>query len=180
MRSNLIQVLVSGALLAGSALAAGGSKSNLPLPDATVAKNVQQRLMKSASYTLFDEVTFQIHAGQITMSGSVTAPFKKSDMEKIAGKVPGVKGVTDNIQVLPFSDADNALRRKIATAFRNDPSLSRYQLGTNPSIHILVDEGQTVLNGTVRTQDDKNDAAVLSQYAGSTAITNNLQVVSGL
>ena len=116
MKSNLIQVLVSGAVFAGAALAAGGSQSNPPLPDATVAKNVQQQLMKYGNYSMFDEVTFQIHAGQVTLSGSVTEPFKKSDMQKIAAKVPGVEGVTDNIQVLPFSDADNALRRKIATA----------------------------------------------------------------
>lgn len=180
MKSNLIQVLVSGALLAGSALAAGGPQTHLPLPDATVAKNVQQQLMKYGNYSMFDEVTFQIHAGQITLSGSVTEPFKKTDMEKIAAKVPGVEGVTDNIQVLPFSDADNTLRRKIATAFRNDPSLSRYELAANPSIHIVVDQGQATLIGTVQTQNDKNDAAVLSQYAGSAAVTNNLQVVSGL
>jgi len=179
MKSTLMQVLVTGAILAGSA-AAGVSQSSLPLPDRAVAKNVQQQFLKYENYTMFDEVSFQIRAGQITLSGSVTEPFKKSDIEKIAAKVPGVQGVTDHIQVLPFSDADNALRRKIAMAFDNDPSLSRYEQAAHPSIHVVVDQGQTTLVGVVRSQHDKDDAALVSQYAGSAAITNSLQVVPSL
>ncbi len=180
MKSNLLQVLMAGALLATTALAAGGSKAKLPLPDATVAKNVQQKLMKYGNYGMFDEVSFQVHDGQVTLSGSVTEPFKKADMEKIAAKVPGVEGVTDKIGVLPFSDTDNALRSKIATALRKDPSLSRYQAGPNPAIHVVVNQGQATLTGRVQTQNDKNDAALLSQYAGSKATTNDLQVVPSL
>lgn len=178
MKSNLLQVLMAGALMAASALAAGRSQANLPLPDATVAKNVQQKLMNYGNYGMFDEVSFQIHNGQITLSGSVTEPFKKSDMEKIAAKVKGVEGVTDNIRVLPFSGADNALRSKIATAFRNDPSLSRYESASNPAIHVIVDQGRVTLTGAVPAQNDKNDAALLSQYAGSTATANDLQVAA--
>ena len=178
MKSNLLRVLMAGALIAGSALAATGSKTALPLTDAAVGKNVQQNLMNYGNYGMFDEVNFQIHNGQVTLSGSVTGAFKKSDMEKIAAKVPGVEDVNDNIRVLPFSDADNTLRRKIATAFRNDPALSRYESASNPAIHVVVDQGRATLTGTVRTQNDKNDAGLLSQYAGSTAIANDLQVAA--
>jgi osmotically-inducible protein OsmY len=180
MKHNLLQVLAAGALLAGAAVAGGRPQAGLPLPDATVARNVQQQLMKYGNYGMFDEVSFQIHGGEVTLTGSVTEPFKKSDMEKIAAKAPGVEGVTDNIRVLPFSDADNALRRKIATAFRSDASLSRYEQGANPSIHVVVDQGRATLTGTVRTQNDKSDAALLSQYAGSFAVTNDLEVASGM
>jgi osmotically-inducible protein OsmY len=180
MKSNLLQVLMAGALVASSALAAVPSPSNAPLPDAALAQNVQQQLMKYGGYGMFDEVTFQIHGGQVTLSGSVTEPSKKSDMEKIAAKVPGVEGVTDNIQVQPFSDASNALRQRIATAFRNDPSISPYAAGQDPSIHVVVEQGQAALFGRVPTQNDKNDAALLAQYAGSAAVVNNLEVAPGL
>jgi hypothetical protein len=133
---------VAGILLAGSALAADGSKTNLPLTDADVANNVQHRLLSYSNYSPFDEVNFQVRNGQVFLSGEVTEPFKKSDMHKIAARVPGVRGVTDNIQALPFSDRDNLLRREIAASVRRDPSLSRYETGTNPSIHILVNNGQ--------------------------------------
>ena len=177
MKHNLLKVLVTGVLLASSALAAGGSQSNLPLPDATVAQNVQQQLMKYGNYGMFDEVSFQMHDKQVVLTGSVTEPFKKADMEKIAAKVKGVEGVTDNIQVQAFSDSDNALRARIATAFHNDPSLSQYQ-GPNPAIHVIVNNGQATLVGKVQTQNDKQDAALLSQYAGATATTNDLQVAA--
>jgi osmotically-inducible protein OsmY len=179
MKSPLLQVLVSGSLLASAALAAGGSRLNASLPDAAVAKNVQQQLMKYANYTMFDEVNFQVHSGQITLSGNVTEPFKKADMEKIAARVPGVQGVTGDIRVLPFPDTDNALRNRIAIAINNDASLTRYEQGQTPAIHVIVDQGQSTLIGTVQTQSDKNDAALLSQYAGSAATTNNLQVNPG-
>ena len=176
----LQQVLVAGALLADSALAADGSKTNLPLADADLAKSVQHQLLNYSDYSAFDEVTFQVRNGQVSLSGEVTEPFKKSDMHNIAAKVPGVQGVTDNIRVLPFSDCDNLLRREIAASIHRDPSLSRYQAGTNPAIHILVNNGQVTLTGFVNAQSDKDAAALRAETAGLTfgSIVNNLQVVT--
>lgn len=179
MKRRLVQLLMAGALLATTALAAGGSQTNPPLPDSTVAKNVQQQLMKYGNYGMFDEVSFQVHNGQVVLSGSVTEPYKAADMEKIAAKAKGVEGVTDNVRVQQFSEKDNALRAKIATAFRNDASLAQYE-GPNPAIHVIVDNGNATLVGKVQTQNDRNDAALLSQYAGASATTNDLQVAAGL
>lgn len=176
----LQQVLVAGIVLAGSALAADRSKTNLPLTDADLAKNVLHKLQTYSSYGPFDEVTFQVRNGQVFLSGEVTEPFKKSDMQNVAAKVPGVQGVTDNIQVLPFSDRDNRLRSEIAASIRHDPSLSRYETGTNPSIHILVDNGQVTLAGVVATQSDKDASALRAETTGLTlgSIVNNLQVLT--
>jgi hyperosmotically inducible periplasmic protein len=174
----LQQVLVAGTLLAGSALAAGGSKTNLPVTDTDLAENVQHKLLSYSNYGAFDEVNFQVQNGQVLLSGEVTEPFKKSEMQNIAAKVPGVQGVTNNIQVLPFSDRDNRLRLEIAASIRRDPSLSRYETGTNPSIHILVDNGKVTLAGVVATQSDKDGSTLRAETAGLTlgSIVNNLQV----
>jgi hyperosmotically inducible periplasmic protein len=176
----LQQVLVAGAVLAGSALAANGPEANLPVTDTDLAQNVQHRLLTYSDYSAFDEVTFQVRNGQVTLAGEVTEPFKKSDMRNIVAKVAGVQGVTDNIQVLPFSDRDNLLRREIAASIGRDPSLSRYQVGTNPAIHIVVDNGRVTLTGFVNTQADKVSAALRAETAGlpSSLIANNLQVVT--
>ncbi len=176
----LQQVLVAGMLLAGSALATGGSETNLLLTDADLARNVQHKLLNYSNYSAFDEVNFQVRNGQVFLSGAVTEPFKKSDMHNIAAKVPGVQGVTDNIQALPFSDRDNRLRRETAASIGRVPSLSRYETGMNPSIHILVDNGQVTLAGVVTTQSDKDGSTPRAEIAGLTlgSIVNNLQVLT--
>jgi hyperosmotically inducible periplasmic protein len=109
----------------------------------------------------------------------VTQPIKKSDIHNIVAKLPGVEGVSDNIQVLPLSDNDNLLRRQIAASIYRFPSLSRYGMGTHPSIHIIVDNGHVTLTGVVDSQADKNTAMIRASSAGLSfgPIVNNLQVV---
>jgi hyperosmotically inducible periplasmic protein len=180
MKTKLLQqVLVAGALLAGTAFGAGQTNLKPAASDQDIAKNVQHALLNYSDFTVFDDLSFQVQNGQVTLFGAVTEPFKKSDMQNIAAKVPGVNGVANNIQVLPFSDNDNLLRREIATALRHDPALGRYQIGTHPSIHILVNNGQVTLAGAVNTQSDKDAAAIRATAFGMKfgSIVNNLQVV---
>ena len=116
---------------------------------------------------------------KFTLMGEVTQPIKKSDLHNIVAKLPGVEGLTDNIQVLPLSENDNLLRRQIAASIYRFPTLSRYGMGTHPSIHIIVDNGHVTLTGVVDTQADKNVATIRASAAGLSfgPIVNNLRVV---
>jgi len=179
MKSKLLrQILAAGALLAGPALAAvqPNVTPDPPLPDTQIAQTVQRDLLKYANFTVFDDLSFKVQNGRLTLFGEVTEPFKKADIEKIAAKVPGATGVTDEIQVLPFSDMDNLLRSRIAVSIYHDPSLARYRAGTNSPIHIIVDNGGVTLKGAVYTQADKEDAGLLASSVAP--IVNNLQVVN--
>jgi hyperosmotically inducible periplasmic protein len=175
MNSKLLrQVLAAGALFAGAAVAAGN-----PNPDARIAQTVQHDLLNYANFTVFDSLSFQVQNGRILLSGAVTEPFKKSDIDKIAGAVPGAAGVTDNIQVLPFSDNDNQLRRRVATFIYNDRAFSRFRMEANPPVHIIVDNGRVTLTGAVDSQADKADASLLASTAGSFgSLVNDLKVVN--
>lgn len=180
MKPKLLQqVLAAGALVAGTAFGAGQTNLKPTAADQDLAKNVQHALLNYSDFTVFDDLSFQVQNGQVTLFGAVTEPFKKSDIQNITAKVPGVNGVADNIEVLPFSDTDNLLRREIATALRHDPALGRYQTGTHPSIHILVNNGHVTLAGAVSSQSDKDAAAVRATAFGMKfgSIVNNLQVV---
>ncbi len=181
MKSKLVrQVLAASVLLAAPALAAAkpNAMPDPPLTDTQIAQTVQRDLLKYADFTVFDDLSFNVHNGQLTLLGEVTEPFKKADIEKLAAKVPGATGVTDEIQVLPFSDTDNLLRHRVAAMIYRDPSLARYSVGTNSPIHIIVDSGHVTLKGAVITQAGKEDAGLLASSVVPTA--NNLQVVNAL
>lgn len=176
MKSKLLRQILAGALFAAPAIAAANLTPDIPLTDAEIAQTVQHDLLKYSGFTAFDDLSFQVQSGHVTLFGEVTEPFKKTDIEKIAEKTSGANGVTDNVQVLPFSDSDNQLRHRVATLIYDDPSLAHYRAGTNAPIHIIVDNGRITLAGAVNTQADRDDAALLASTAGPTV--NTLQVVN--
>jgi hyperosmotically inducible protein len=110
--------------------------------------------------------------------GAVTQPFKKSDIEHIVAKLPGVTSVTDNIEVLPLSPNDNLLRRQVAAALFRDPVFRTYATEPVPAIHIIVDNGHVTLTGVVANDFEKNLAGVRASGAGLSfgPVVNNLQV----
>lgn len=55
--------------------------------------------------------------------------------------------------------------------------LYRYALGTQPSIHIIVDNGHVTLIGVVNSEADKNMANIRANTVpGVFSVTNNLRV----
>lgn len=181
MKSKLLgRVVLAGALVAGSALAAHKTKPVTPRTDAEIAQSVRHELLSYPYYGIFDDLAFKVQKGQVTLLGDVTLPVKKSDIQGIVEKLPGVESVNDQIQVLPLSPNDNLLRRQIATSIYRYPALSRYGMGTHPSIHIIVDNGHVTLTGMVDSKTDKDLAGIRASSAGMSfgPITNNLQVAT--
>jgi hyperosmotically inducible protein len=180
MKSKLLgQALIASMLLAGTVLGADKNSPNLPRTDADISKSVQHNLLTYPYYSIWDDISYKVENGRVSLYGAVTQPIKKSDIQNIVAKLPGVEGVQDNIEVLPLSDNDNLLRRQIAASIYRFPSLSRYGMGTHPSIHIIVDNGHVTLTGVVDTQADKDVAGVRASAAGLSfgPIVNSLQVV---
>jgi hyperosmotically inducible periplasmic protein len=174
------RVLLAGALMAGSALAAHKTTPAGPQSDADITRNVQHELLMYPRYSIFDDISYKVQNGQVTLMGAVTEPVKKSDIQNIVARVPGVEGVSDQIEVLPLSNNDNLLRRQIAASIYRFPALSRYGMGTHPSIHIIVDNGHVTLTGIVDSKADKDMAGIRASAAGTSfgPIVNNLQVAS--
>ena len=49
----------------------------------------------------------------VVLTGKVTMPYKKIDMEKRIAKIDGVHGVRNDISVLPVSRFDDDLRYRV-------------------------------------------------------------------
>jgi len=157
--------LVAAALLSLTATAA--DKANFtPKTGDDLVKAVRHEILVYPHYTLWDDVSFRVDNGNVTLLGDVTQPYKKSDLQNIVKHVPGVETVTNQLNVLPLSSNDDRLRIQVARAIFRDPALNRYAMGAIPSIHIIVDNGQVKLTGAVATAMDKQIAGMRAAAAG--------------
>jgi hyperosmotically inducible protein len=108
----------------------------------------------------------------------VNDPTLKNDAGNTVKKIKDVTKVINNIEVLPLSPADNAIRLAAYRAIYNDPVLSvRYAYRAAPPIHIIVKNGHLRLEGVVSTQMDKDIIGVRANgVPGAFAVQNDLQV----
>jgi len=160
-----------GLLLAGLA-----SASNLPTPGSLEDK-VRHQLVMLPYYNVFDNLSYRVDGGQVTLFGEVTKPVLKSDAESAVKHVEGVTRVDNEIEVLPLSTFDDQIRRATYFAIYGFGPLERYGMGTQPSIRILVKNGQVTLAGVVASETDRNLASMrANQVAGVFSVSNDLVV----
>src|SRR5271169_1678923 len=67
-------------------------------------KAVLHQLRMLPYYSVFDNLEFKLDGNQVVLSGQVMRPVLKSDAEAAVKRVEGVKGVINNIEVLPVSN----------------------------------------------------------------------------
>ena len=131
-----------------------------------------------SNYTLWDDISFRVDNGNVSLLGAVSQPYKRSDLQRIVQHIPGVASVTNELKVLPLSFQDDRLRLQVARAIYRDPVLSRYAMGAVPSIHIIVDNGKVTLTGVVNNTMEKQVAGIRASSAGLSfgPVINNLTV----
>jgi hyperosmotically inducible protein len=188
MRSFQFAVLMVGLLLDSAAYATKHDKDHndgfMPgVPDETeLAKEVRHQLVTLPYYGVFDDLAFRIQGSTVTLLGAVTRPTLKSDAENSVKRVKGVTAVVNNIEVLPLSPMDDRIRAAVYRAIYGDQALAdRYAYRAVPSIHILVKNGNVVLEGWVANAMDKNIAGLRANgVSGVFSVTNDLVVETEL
>jgi osmotically-inducible protein OsmY len=118
-------------------------------PDRDVLRDVTAHLAGYTQFTVFDSVEADVADGRVTLRGWVTAPFKREDVARRVERVDGVGTVTNAIEVLPESQADDVLRYRIARAIYGHDAFLSLAAAAQPPIRIVVDRGQVILVGTV-------------------------------
>lgn len=170
-------------MLASLLVAAGTAMASTANPadgqtEAQISRKVVHEIRMYSRYTIWDNITVRVHDGDVELQGQVSQPFKKADLGRLAQGVPGVRSVTNEIQVLPTSFFDDRIRLQVARAIYRDPMFSRYAIQAIPPIHIIVDNGHVTLEGVVNNTMEKNVAGIRAGQAGLSfgQVTNNLQV----
>lgn len=168
MFNNLIAA--AAAVLTLSAPAWAADTGNLAL-----FRQVQKQVLQYPHFTIFDTVNTQIDNGVVTLTGRVTMPYKRSDIEKRVARVQGVSRVDDRIEVLPASQFDDQLRFGIARAIYRHPAFQMYGSMVNPPIHVIVERGHVTLDGVVQSEVDKTIARSIASSFPAFSVKNNLK-----
>jgi osmotically-inducible protein OsmY len=151
------------------------------VPDAQLAAQLDRKLYydRVGYDNLFNYVTVSVNDGVVTLIGDVRNPVSRNSAFAIAGSMPGVKEVVDNIKVLPASPFDDQIRLRATRAIYGNSVLSRYAIDPARPIRIVVDNGKLTLYGTVQSKMDKQIAGIQAgQVFGVFSVQNNLAVAS--
>jgi len=159
------------ATAATAATAETGSRKDLQ-----VFNDISKAVTRYVHFTVFDSIDARVKDGVVTLTGRVTMPFKRDDIEKRVAKIDGVKQVNDKITVLPVSQFDDQLRYRIARAIYTNPNFWNYAILADPPIHVVVEHSRVTLTGTVQSEVEKALArSIATSQFGVMSVTSNLR-----
>jgi len=143
-----------------------------------VEADAERELLMLPNYSVFDFLAFRVEpGGTIRLLGQVTRPTLKTDAERRVKRVEGVEQVINEIEVLPVSPSDDAIRLAVARNIYKSTALDRYGFQSQPPIHIIVKQGRVTLEGSVDSESDKSVAGLKAREVnGVFEVKNNLQV----
>lgn len=142
------------------------------LTDEQIAKNVTQAIRKHFSYDVFDWITAEVQDGVVTLQGWVHEPWRNKDYIKIAESQPGVMQVKSEIR---NTFGPGNLGIEAAQVLYNDPMFQDYAYEQDPPIHIIVDNGNIILEGQVESESESSFAEQLLTFN-----TDAVQVINHL
>jgi osmotically-inducible protein OsmY len=144
--------------------------------DLQVFNDISKAVTRYAQFTIFDSVDASVKDGVVTLTGRVTMPYKKGEIEKRVAKIDGVKQVHDEITVLPVSQFDDRLRYRIARAIYSNPNFWNYAIMADPPVHIVVEHSRVTLTGVVQSDVERMLArSIASGQFGVMSVVNNLK-----
>ena len=171
MTKRVLMLMAGFALMTSVAFADAGERKDLQ-----VFNDISNAVMRYTHFSVFDNVDASVKDGVVTLTGQVTMPYKRDDIEKRVSRIDGVKQVTSKITVLPVSQFDDQLRYRIARAIYGNPNFWNYAIGPNPPIHIVVDHSHVALEGVVLNDADRIIAkTIASNQFGVMSVKNNLK-----
>ena len=143
--------------------------------DLQIFNDISTQVNRYTQFTIFDSIDGRIDDGHVVLTGWVTMPYKKTDIERRVAKVDGVKSVKNDIQVVPVSQFDDQLRFRISRAIYGNSSFWNYGAMANPPIHIVVVRGHVTLTGVVNSHVERVLARSLATGFGSFDVKNELK-----
>jgi hyperosmotically inducible protein len=146
------------------------------ITDAALIQRVVETVQRYSHFSMFDDVNIAVENRVVTLTGRVTQPVKKIDIGRQIAHIDGVRRLVNDLEVLPLSPRDDALRLGVARAIYNHPSFWQYASLAQPPIHIIVEHGHVTLTGRVGSQLDRSLAFALAQVPGAFDVKNELRV----
>ena len=168
MLKTLIQ---AAAMLAVTASLAGAQERK----DLQIYKDITAGINHYVNFTVFDDLNATVENGIVTLTGTVTMPYKKCDIAKMVSNIEGVDRVNDQIAVLPVSQFDEELRYWIARSIYGNQRFWEYATMPNPPIHIIVEHSHVTLTGVVQSNVERMLVTSIASQFGAFSVTDNLK-----
>lgn len=162
-----------------------GVRNDIAVAGETVPDGqLQQKLAKKLAYdrvgyydNAFNYLALGVKDGVVTLNGDTVTDVAKDSALAIVARMPGVKDVVNQVNVLPVSIFDDSLRARTARAIYRDSVLGRYATDPVDPIRIVVDNGHVTLYGTVESAMDKTIAGMRANAVpGAFSVENKLVV----
>lgn len=136
---------------------------------------IHEELAMVPFHGVFDTLRFELQDKTVILSGQVLRESVKVNAERAVKRLGGVESVVNQIEVLPSSRRDDAIRMNVYRAIYEKQPLEQYGTRALPSIHIIVKDGYVTLEGAVDSEPDRTKAHVQALKA-ALHVTNNLRV----
>ena len=143
--------------------------------DLQVFNDIATQVNRYTQLTIFDSISASVNEGRVVLSGWVTMPYKRDDIERRVRKVAGVNAIDNKIGVLPVSHFDDDLRFRIARAIYGHSLFWNYANMANPPIRIIVNRGRVSLEGVVQSNVERMLARSLASGFNAFEIKNALK-----
>ena len=146
--------------------------------DLAVLKGVENAILGSPRYGVFDSVGAAVQGGNVLLSGSVREPWLKDELEKRVAKVTGVTNLKNEIRVQPLSFNDERLRLQIARSIYGGDLLGPYASWANPPVRIIVENGHVTLTGVVGSNVERQLAGIRARQTLAFSVDNKIELES--
>jgi len=149
------------------------------VPDQEMQAKLQEKLAydRVGYGNAFNAITVSVQNGGVTLAGHARTDVDKDSALALVSTYPGVKDVTNEIEIDPVSIMDDQTRLAVARAVYGYPSLNKYAIDPEKPIRISVQNGNVELYGTVDTKADKDTAYLRANgVPGVFSVKNYLQV----
>ncbi|HEY6374214.1 MAG TPA: BON domain-containing protein [Edaphobacter sp.] len=162
-----------------------GVRNEIQVAGPTVPdEELQQQLVKAISYdrvgygiTAFNAIAVNSQNGDVTLTGHAYGPVDADSAVAVAANTPGVKNVTNDIEVDPLSPMDDRIRLEVFRSIYGFPTLNKYAIDPVKPIRISVQNGNVTLYGVVDSKADSDAANIrANSVPGVFKVTNDLQV----
>jgi hypothetical protein len=101
MRSRLLLFAI---LAATCVLTAQDQRQAPPQAVKRIAKEVRHEILMLPNYDVFDDIKYSVSGYDVTLTGQVTNPTVKGEVENVVKHIEGVEKVVNRIEVLPSTD----------------------------------------------------------------------------
>lgn len=138
---------------------------------------IHEELAMLPFHGVFDTLRFELRDRTVILSGQVVRETVKTNADRVVKGLDGIENVVNQIEVLPSSRQDDAIRMRVYRAIYESQPLVQYGTRALPPIHIIVKNGAVTLEGVVDSEADRS-TAFLRALKAAHHVTNNLRVVT--